>query len=101
MVHCDFKKGVSKSRCSKYSFGRERGGGRKKECSVYALDDADNSGRPLLNSLGYVFHEYVYPRVIFAGMAEESLCYPNYKHTKWTFILLTLQQRNALSKFMV
>ena len=69
-----------------------------KKSTLYARDNVDNSGRPLFNSWGYVFHEYVYPRVIFAGTAEESLCYPNYKHTKWTFILLTLRQCNALSK---
>ena len=28
------------------------------------------------------------------GMAEGSLCYPNSKNTKWTFIVLTLRQRH-------
>ena len=41
-----FSQGVSKSTFSKYSLGRE-GGGHKKEHSVYALDNVDNSGQPL------------------------------------------------------
>ena len=28
------------------------------------------------------------------GMAEGSLCYPNSKNTKWTFIVLILRQLN-------
>ena len=43
IVQCDFE--VSNSTFSKYSFGRD--GVTKKEYSVYALDNVDNSGRPL------------------------------------------------------
>ena len=48
MMHCIFiRGGVAKINIFKYSFGRE-GGGPKNEYSVYAFDNVDNYGRPLI-----------------------------------------------------
>ena len=47
MMHCIFIPGSPKSTFSKYCFGRE-GGGHKKEYSLYAFDNVDNYGRPLM-----------------------------------------------------
>ena len=47
MMHCDFDTGSLKALMSNFSFGRE--GGHRKEYSVYAFDNVDNSER-LLNT---------------------------------------------------
>ena len=49
MVHCDFENG-SQNKHYKYSFGRA-GGGHNKVYFVYALDNVNNSGRPLTVNL--------------------------------------------------
>ena len=47
MVHCDFENGSQNQKTSKYFFGREGVGHKKTVLAVYALNNVDNSGRPL------------------------------------------------------
>ena len=48
MTHFHFDMGYSESTFSKYAFGRG-GGGHKKEYAVYARENDDNYGRPLIS----------------------------------------------------
>ena len=45
--------GSLKSTFSKYSFGREEGKGLQNEYSVYAFDNVDNYGRPLIRMVDH------------------------------------------------